>query len=683
MVLDINDEAPYFPNPPYIGTIEENKPPGTSVIVVQAVDGDDPNADGGHTDLTYSLDDDSNGRFVIDEDSGLITNTMTFDREGEPNEYNITVRATDKAVNPLSGTTLVTVRVEDANDHRPKFNPLEYTASVPENAYPAFFVTKVDATDGDIGYNARFEFTIVSGNEPYAFYIKPATGEILVSGELDYETKPSYTLKINVSDQGMPQQTSLELATVLITILDANDHPPVFQPDEYTISIKEDVAIGTPLLSLVTTDIDKAIQTKLWFTVVLGDPANIFDVRPDPNNPSVGILYNTASLDRETVDGYILEIQAEDADGLFATCVVIVTVLDVNDNGPHFVPPLYFGSIVEKATASQFVVKLNSYDPDEPSNGPPFDYKILNGTVKGNFYIEPSSKTRTTAEIYSLGSYNFSYEVKREWKLWVQVTDSGNPAMSNITVVYIVVKDSENKNEPFNATMTIILNAFHGYFEGGDIGKVYYKDNDFEVDENGYKILNQNPGVYFNIDPNTGQLSVQRDIPMGNYGLFVHIKEKSRKDASKLKDAYSAVNVNVRNISETTVSTSTTVQFVNIHEQAILVGDYYNKLQETLEEIYQAVDVFIFSIQTDLENLQAINVQFSVGNMPSIEVLVILNEKRASFAKIGKNIDERYMNSLIIYTVKKIIKNLTSGYRFVLTYKNRGSTVQCLLKIIA
>lgn len=95
MVLDINDEAPYFPNPPYIGTIEENNPPGTSVIVVQAVDEDDPSAGGGHTDLTYSLDDDSNGRFVIDENSGLITNTMTFDREGDAKEFNITVRVTD------------------------------------------------------------------------------------------------------------------------------------------------------------------------------------------------------------------------------------------------------------------------------------------------------------------------------------------------------------------------------------------------------------------------------------------------------------------------------------------------------------------------------------------------------------------------------------------------------------
>lgn len=651
MVLDINDEPPYFPNPPYIGTIEENNPPGTSVIVVQAVDEDDPSAGGGHTDLTYSLDDDSNGRFVIDENSGLITNTMTFDREGDAKEFNITVRATDKAVNPLSGTTLVTIRVEDTNDHRPKFNPLEYRASVPENAYPAFFVAKVNASDEDIGYNARMEFTIVSGNDPYAFYIKPATGEILVSGELDYEIIPSYTLKINVSDQGMPQQTSLELATVFITILDANDHPPVFQPDQYTIFVKEDVAIGTSLVSLVTTDIDQGIQTRLWFTVLFGDPADVFDVRPDPNNASVGILYTTARLDREAFDSYILEIQAEDSDGLFDTCVVTVTVLDVNDNGPQFVPPLYLGSIVEKVKVLQFVVKLNAYDPDEPWNGPPFDYKILNGTVNGNFYIEPSSKTSTTAEIYSSGSYEFSYEVKREWKLWVQVTDSGNSTMSSITVVYVEVKDSENNNEPFNATMTIILNAFHGQFQGGDIGKVYYKDNDFEVDLNGYKILIQNPGVYFSIDANTGHLSAQRDIPMGTYGLFVHIKEKNRQGASKVKDAYSGVNVIVRNISETTVSMSTTVQFVNIHEEAIIVGDYYSRLQEALVEIFTyrvddivfTYNVLIFSIQTDLENPQAINVQLAVEYMPSTEVLVILKEKRDSLEQIGKIIDERYI----------------------------------------
>ena len=619
------------------------------MIVVQAIDEDDPSEEG-NTDLTYTLDDDSNGLFVIDRTSGLISNTMTFDREGDPeNEYNVTVRATDKGAPQLSGTTIVTIRIEDANDHKPKFDPLEYRASAPENAYPGYFVTEVNATDGDLGFNALLEFTTVSGNDPYAFFINPTTGVIMVSGELDYESRKIYTLKINVSDQGIPQQTSAELATVYITILDVNDHPPVFVPDEYSISVKEDVAVGTSLLSLVTTDIDVGTETKLWFTVEFGDPADIFNVRPDPNDPSIGILYITAPLDRESVSSYKLEIKAEDADKLFAVCFVTVTVLDVNDNGPHFVPPLYLGSIVEKVSTPQLVVTLSAYDPDEPTNGPPFEYEILNGTVEGNFYIEPSTKTSTTAEIYSSGSYEFSYEDKREWKLWVQVTDSGNPAMSNITVVYIVVKDSVNNNEPFNATMTIILNSYKGHFVGSDIGKVYYRDNDFEVDENGYKIATQNPGSYFTIDANTGHLSAPKDIPTGNYGLFVRITEKNRNDVSQPKVVFAGVNVIVRNISETAVQKSTTVQFVQIHKEALFVGDYYSKLYEVLGAIfrYDGGDyyiqyyVYIFSIQMDVDNPQAINVQLAVNTYKNeywsaTDVLTKLLEKRSSLENIGK-----------------------------------------------
>ena len=652
VVLDANDKAPYFPNPPYIGTIDENEPPGTSVIVVQAVDEDDPSIPE-NTDLTYSLDDDSDGLFVIDEKTALISNTMTLDKDGDTQtEYNVTVKATDKGEPPLSGTTVVTIRVEDANDHKPKFDPLEYKASVPENAFPGYYVTTVNATDEDLGFNAMLEYTIESGNKPYAFYINPVTGVILVSGELDYETQKSYTLKVNVSDQGIPQQTSLELATVIITILDANDHPPVFVPDEYSISVKEDVAVGTSLLSLVTTDGDVSIKTELWFTVEFGDPANIFDVKPDPNNASIGILYTTASLDRERVDSYKLEIKTEDADKLFAISFVTVTVLDVNDNGPHFAPPIYFGSIVENVNVPQFVVKLNAYDPDESSNGPPFDYKILNGTESDNFYIETSSKTSTTAEIYSSGAYKFSYETKREWKLWVQVTDSGNPIMTNITVVYIEVKDSVNNNQPFNASMKIILNAYLGEFAGGDIGMVYYQDNDFKVDQNGYKIASQSPGTYFTVNANTGHLSAPFDIPGGNYGLFVHITEKNANDASRAKVVFSAVEVIVRDIPEAAVRMSTTVQFVNIHKETFFVGDYYSRLQTVLLDVFTfgvdiiiQQDVFIFSIQMDLENPQAIDVQLAVkllqGNyLSTTDILMKLIETRASLEQIGKIADE-------------------------------------------
>ena len=597
------------------------------------MDEDDPSTVS-NTKIKYNLDDDSDGKFVVDETTALLSTTMSFDREKDDTEYNITIRATDLGNPPLSGTTVVTIRIQDANDHKPQFDPKEYRASVPENAYPAYYVTTVNATDGDIGFNAAFEFTIVSGNEPYAFYIEPDTGRIMVSGELDFESKRSYTLQINVSDQGIPQLTTSELATVFITILDANDHPPVFVPDEYRISVLENLTVGTSLLSLTTTDGDTAIETQLFFEVIFGDRADIFDVKPDPNSRNLEILYTTAALDRETLDTYMLEIRAKDEDGLFDICSVTVTVMDVNDNGPHFMPPFYVGSIFENNADLQFVVTLKAYDPDEPSNGPPFSYKILNGTVDGNFVIRPG-----TADIYSNGT--FRYEEKQEWKIWVQATDSGNPSMTNVTVVYIRVKDAINDNEPFNASMTIVLNAYQGQFAGGKIGKVYYQDNDFEVDENGYKIVSQNPGSYFTIDSKTGNLSAPRDIPIAYYGLFVQIREKNRNVAQP-KVVFSAVNVIVQNISQTAVRMSSTVQFVNIYKEAIFVGDYYSLLNTGLTSFLSS-EVFIFSIQKDPVNPQAINVQFTVRNdlypngfMSSTEVLAKLVENKDSLQQIGE-----------------------------------------------
>ena len=640
IVIDIDDRAPYFPNPPFVGTVEENKPAGTSVLVVQAVDEDDPKAIG-NTELTYTLDNDSDRKFQVNGKTGVIYTTRPFDREKDALEYNVTVRATDKGTPiPLSGITNVTIRITDANDHRPLFDRKEYRTLIPESAYPGYYVTRVNASDGDTGFNSKLEFTIVSGNDPQAFYINPVTGEILVSGILDYENKTSYALKINVSDLGLPQLTSPGLATVFVTILDSNDHPPVFVPEIYAVSVRENVSVGTPVLTVTTTDRDIVVPTQLRFSVLFGDQGDVFEVKSDPLNPRLGILTTTASLDRETVERYSLEITATDADGLSTVCFVTVTVLDVNDHGPHFVPPFYQGSIAENVDSPQFVATLRSYERDKPSNGPPFTYTIINGTSDGNFRIDPNSVTSTTADIFSHGV--FRYEEKPEWKLWVQVEDSGTPPMNAITMVYVEVKDQINNNEPFNGSMIVIVNAYEAKFVGGVVAKAYYQDNDFQVDENGYQIASQYPGAYFSINSRSGFLSARENIPIGVYGLFVKINKKN-SNLQKPKVVYSAIHVVVQNISKEAIQESSTVQFLQIHRSANLVGDYYCKLQETLAEIFVVTteNVLIFSIQNDSGVAQAINVQFVVINdmmdfVSSIETLTRLAENKARLEAIGK-----------------------------------------------
>ena len=56
-----------------------------------------------------------------------------------------------------------------------------------------------------------------------------------------------------------------------------------------------------------------------------------------------------AVLDRETRDSYHLTLVATDGGGLTATTLIVISVLDVNDEAPRFVPD-YFTLILRENT---------------------------------------------------------------------------------------------------------------------------------------------------------------------------------------------------------------------------------------------------------------------------------------------------------------------------------------------
>lgn len=641
IVEDVNDKPPRFPNPPYYGYVEENEASGASVTVVQAIDEDDPSVDG-NTRVTYTLEDDADGRFVIDKDSALIKNTQPFDRESKPAQFNVTVKATDNGEPQLSGTVNVVIYVVDTNDHKPKFNPKTYHATVSENAPFGHFVTSVSATDGDEGPNAAFEFSIIDGNTPYGFYIEPFNGKIYVSGVLDFEEKRTYKLTLNLTDRGMPLQVATEVAHVVIIIRDANDHPPVFAPTRYSRTIKEDVPAGTSLLTVTTTDVDIEPKTDLTFSITKGDTQDVFVVEVDPNDPKLGILKTFQLIDHETLKIYNLEVTAKDPDGFEAVCVIQVTITDSNDNGPHFIPAYYRGKIKENLDVNQLVTTVSAEDPDEATNGPPFNYTIMDGAENNNFRVDSSSATGKTAKIYSHGV--FDREEKAEWKIWVQGVDSGTPQMSNITFVLVEVEDA-NDNEPFNGLLKIIVNAYEEKFAGGVIGKAYYKDEDYDGDVNEYKIKTQSQGDFFTVDSSSGDITARKDLPMGVYQIEVEIEEKNKRepDSNWPKVVTSNVEVVVRGVSALAIHNSLVIQFLSMSKLDYFVGDYYTRFEALLAQIFGVSEdsVLIFSIQVDSEALLAVDVYFAVqktgqGFYNSMEAITKLSEQRNSLKGISK-----------------------------------------------
>ena len=106
--------------------------------------------------------------------------------------------------------------------------PGTYTTSIAEDLGLGNIVATVTATDADI--DDTMEYSMVTSTT--MFLVDRITGDILVQRYLDREAQDQYTLEVKASDHGDVIVRS-STGTVSITITDANDNDPVFNPKAY------------------------------------------------------------------------------------------------------------------------------------------------------------------------------------------------------------------------------------------------------------------------------------------------------------------------------------------------------------------------------------------------------------------------------------------------------------------
>lgn len=83
----------------------------------------------------------------------------------------------------LNSMVYVKVFLEDINDNRPVFYPLEYAASISTQSMPGTAVLRVTAHDKDEGLNGKVTYRIVLGNSPPLFSLNKDTGEQELRGQ--------------------------------------------------------------------------------------------------------------------------------------------------------------------------------------------------------------------------------------------------------------------------------------------------------------------------------------------------------------------------------------------------------------------------------------------------------------------------------------------------------------------
>ncbi|KFO94384.1 Protocadherin-23, partial [Buceros rhinoceros silvestris] len=307
IVLDENDHSPLFVKTQYQISVREDIEEGSAILDLFASDEDE----GLNGEVMYSLVDDTFGAFAINSVTGSIVTTKALDRETK-SRYMFRAVASDCSAHLPRSTTVsvVVLFIQDVNDNVPTFEQSYYKASVWEGQGPKTDIIQVFATDHDSGLNGETEYSILSGNENATFLIDSARGILATNTVLDHESLSSYRetasfhrLVLLASDRGMPPLNST--ATVLITVLDVNDNPPVFSSPEYHVHVKESIPVGSHVTEVSANDCDVGTNAEITYTIVSGNDRGHF--RLDAKTGSVDLMQ---TLDYEDTMKFTLVIQA-------------------------------------------------------------------------------------------------------------------------------------------------------------------------------------------------------------------------------------------------------------------------------------------------------------------------------------------------------------------------------------
>ncbi|XP_064539649.1 protein dachsous [Drosophila montana] len=445
-IHDVNDNEPIFDQSFYNVSVAENEPVGRCILKVSASDPDC----GVNAMVNYTLGEGFKHltEFEVRSASGEICIAGELDYERR-NSYEFPVLATDRG--GLSTTAMIKLQLTDVNDNRPVFYPREYNVSLRESG-PAqasgtpMPIVAVVATDPDAGSFGQVSYRIVAGNEAGIFRIDRASGEIFVirPDMLSVRTQAMHMLNISATDGG-GLRTSTD-AVVFLSIIDAQQRPPIFEKARYNYYVKEDVPRGTVVGSVIATSSDTAQRSPVRYSIYSGDPDGYFSIEPASGNIRIA-----HSLDHEAKAQVLLNIQATSGEPpVYGHTQVNIEVEDVNDNAPEFETSMVRISVPENAELGAPLFAAHAHDKDSGSSGQ------VTYSLKGNATQQHGKALATgSTPLFAIDarsghlvlSRHLDYETAQRHSLIVTATDAGLPPLSADLTILVDVQDV-NDNPP-------------------------------------------------------------------------------------------------------------------------------------------------------------------------------------------------------------------------------------------
>uniref|UniRef100_A0A3B3XNH7 Cadherin domain-containing protein n=1 Tax=Poecilia mexicana TaxID=48701 RepID=A0A3B3XNH7_9TELE len=434
-VSDVNDNAPVFHQSEYRATVSEDGLPGSTVLTLEAVDGDlfrencgfDFAIASGNAGNTFQIE--SSVHFL----EGRVVPT-----------YNLTIVVSDWGIPQRSSSVPVLISVTDANDNPPTFSRTDYSVVLSEGTAMGTEILHLSATDPDSAPNGEVQYSISSGDETHLFEVDRWTGVLRLQRPLDSQTRLSHMIVVQATDG----QGHYALTAVNIEVKDINDNRPFFPLKSVTASVRENQPPNALVTMLHAVDHDKGVfgQLKYYLLDTSKDRQEDFFI-----NQTSGEVRARSTFDFEKVNSFHFVAVAMDAGNYSSTVTVQVYVTGEDEYDPVFISSDFSFEVPEGARKGQIIGKIQARDEDGGVDG-----IVLYSLSENSPYFEVNESTGEIAIKMDSNSRHMSRS-KREIRLITLDVTAHSPLETSRTAVAKVTIDVSHTSFGLNTDMNMLL----------------------------------------------------------------------------------------------------------------------------------------------------------------------------------------------------------------------------------
>ncbi|XP_071314503.1 protocadherin alpha-3-like [Trachinotus anak] len=413
----------------------------------------------------------------------------------------------------------VGVEITDVNDHSPTFPEKEQRLEIAEHTPPGTRFQIHAARDPDVGTQSVRLYKL-NPNDLFDTDVRDSDEDkipfLVLKKPLDREQKAEHRLVLTALDGGSPSKSgSLNLT---ITVLDANDNRPVFSKDTYSVSLDENVPIGTLVIQLNATDLDEGSNSEIEYSFGKTQKKKVHDAFE--LDSVTGEIRVKGKVDFEDTEIYRLDLQAADKGQppWTAESRVVIKIRDANDNEPDIEVTSLSNNVPEDSKPGTVISLISVTDRDSGVNGKvickisdnvPFD---LTPSIEENMY-----------SLVTKGSLD--REIVSHYDITITATDCGEPPLYSAKTLRVQVSDV-NDNRPVFSQNPVELYLVENNAPGSLITAVTATDND--LNENAaitYRIM-RGDGLqgdmtsFLNVNSENGQISALKSFDFETLKTF-------------------------------------------------------------------------------------------------------------------------------------------------------------------